>query len=515
MKKIYYSLMLIGALTFSSCSMDKAPYGQLDEETAVQTAKDLRQFRNTLYTGMRSVTSGSWLYFSDIQMDEFHGLISNGNRIGSFSNGVITPSDGDITSMWSGCYAVIATANAIIERADVMKDNNAFSASDKACFLRYKAEAQFVRAYLYFWLADHFCQSYTQCDDPTKPATGLPLVTTYNPTGNISDYPHRSTLAQTFDLIEVDLEDAYDGLSAWEQAGVKDEKDDKNASLAYIHPMTVQALAARIALVKGDWTSALDYATEVINSGKYSLTKINDYAKLWTKDEGTEIIFRPLMTSTELGNCTATPYVSESETRADYVPTSDALYVLWEEEGDVRADVFLKQYSNLQVEGKNYEAFVLNKFPGNSDLRTGSNNNLMNMSKPFRLSEMYLIAAEAEARLGHMENANRYLDILRSNRIVDYAPEYEAKQENLLKLVADERQREFIGEGMRMSDIRRYGQGFTRLATHEESPGLESVIVKQGSNLSYSAKDYRLTWPIPKSEIDANPNLAGEQNPGY
>lgn len=513
MKKIYFSLMLIGALAFSSCSMDKAPYGQLDDETAIESANDLRQFRNSLYTSMRGVTSGSWLYFSDIQMDEFHGLISNGNRIGTFSNGTITPSDGDVTSMWSGCYSTIATANAIIDRADKMMVSDLFSANDKVAFARYKAESQFVRAYLYFWLADHFCQSYTQCD-PSKAASGMPLVTTYNPTGNIADYPHRSTLDATYTLIEQDMEDAYNGLVTWERSGIKDEKDEAN-TLAYIHATTVQALQARVALVKGDWENAAKYAEAVINSGKYKLTTINDYAKLWTSDEGSEIIFRPQMSSTELGNCNATPYVSESETRADYIPTYGTLYLLWDEEGDVRADVFLKQYSNLQVEGNNYEAYVLNKFPGNSNLRTGSNNNLMNMSKPFRLSEMYLIAAEAEARLNHMEDANSYLNTFRSNRIVDYETEYHGDQKEFLQLVADERQREFIGEGMRMSDIRRYGNGFARVAEHEENETLESVIVKQGINLKYAADDYRLTWPIPKSEIDANPNLASEQNPGY
>ena len=92
--------MLIGALTFSSCSMDEAPFGQLDDKTAIQKAADLRQFRNQLYSNMRSVTSGVWLYRSDIQMDEFHGLINNGNREGVYSNGTFTSADNDLKGMW-------------------------------------------------------------------------------------------------------------------------------------------------------------------------------------------------------------------------------------------------------------------------------------------------------------------------------------------------------------------------------------------------------------------------------
>lgn len=505
--------MLLCAMAFTSCSMDQAPYGSLDDQTAIEKEKDLRQFRNSLYTSLRGVTSGTWLYLSDIQMDEFHGLISNGNRIGTFSNGTITISDGDISNKWSGCYSTIATANAIMDHAASMTASDAFSANDKVAFAHYAAEAHFVRAYLYFWLADHFCQSYTQCD-PSKAASGLPLSTKYNPTGNLADYPSRSTLDETFALIEEDMQKAYEGLAAYEKSGVTVEKEESQP-LAYIHSLTARALQARVALVKGDWENAAKYAEAVINSGKYKLTTIKDYAKLWTNDEGTEIIFRPNMTPTELGGCNATPFVSESETKADYIPTYGTLDLLWMNEGDIRAEVFLKLYENLQVEGSNYEAYVFNKFPGNSELRTSSNNNLMNMSKPFRLSEMYLIAAEAEARLNHMEDANKYLNTFLNNRIMDYEPQTYSEPTIFLKVVEEEREREFIGEGMRMSDIRRYGKGFKRVSLHEENETLDKIIVKQGKAIQYKANDYRLTWPIPKAELDANPILKGQQNPGY
>ena len=310
------------------------------------------------------------------------------------------------------------------------------------------------------------------------------------------------------------MQKAYEGLAAYEKSGVTVEKEESQP-LAYIHSLTVRALQARVALVKGDWENAAKYAEAVINSGKYKLTTIKDYAKLWTNDEGTEIIFRPNMTSTELGGCNATPFVSESETKADYIPTYGTLDLLWMNEGDIRAEVFLKLYENLQVEGSNYEAYVFNKFPGNSELRTSSNNNLMNMSKPFRLSEMYLIAAEAEARLNHMEDANKHLNTFLNNRIMDYEPQTYSEPTIFLKVVEEEREREFIGEGMRMSDIRRYGKGFKRVSLHEENETLDKIIVKQGKAIQYKANDYRLTWPIPKAELDANPILKGQQNPGY
>lgn len=520
MKKIYFSLMLIGALTFSSCSMDKAPYGSLDDKTAIEKAQDLRQFRNSLYSGMRAVTSGGWLYDSDIQMDEFHGLISNGNQVGNFANGLINASDADIKNFWASSYALIATCNGVIEHADEMADMEKFSDSEKGDFARYKAEAQFVRAYMYFWLADHFCQSYTRCE-PSKAASGMPLVTRYNPTGNLADYPSRSTLDETYTLIENDLQAAYDGLKLYENNHsdvASSEMVKENA--AYISSYAVKAMQARVALVKGDWQTAATDAEDVINSGRYKLTTTKDYSKLWTNDEGTEVIFRPLMTATELGNSNGAPFVSESETKASYIPTYGTLELFWDvenevdHEGDVRADIFLKFYDNLQVEGSSYEAYVMSKFNGNANLRVSSSNNLMNMSKPYRLAEMYLIAAEAETRLGNEDAANQYFNTFLRNRIVDYRTKTYTREE-LLSALRKERQLEFIGEGMRMSDIRRYGIGFKREAHHEENESLDNVIVKSGSALEYAADDYRLTWPIPKEEIDSNPKLASEQNPGY
>jgi hypothetical protein len=39
--------------------------------------------------------------------------------------------------------------------------------------------------------------------------------------------------------------------------------------------------------------------------------------------------------------------------------------------------------------------------------------------------------------------------------------------------------------------------------------------VAAGKNLSYAAGDYRFVWPIPSDEIQVNPQLEGQQNPGY
>lgn len=82
---------------------------------------------------------------------------------------------------------------------------------------------------------------------------------------------------------------------------------------------------------------------------------------------------------------------------------------------------------------------------------------------------------------------------------------------------------ELIGEGFRLGDLRRWGQGFTREAGFDVFAGtglaplayIMDVIVNQGNNLSYQPTDYRFVWPIPTREMQVNPQLTGQQNPGY
>ena len=100
MKKIYFSLMLLATLFVTSCSMDQKPFGALDDQSAIRNEKDLYQFRNILYSNLRGLTSGGWLYQPDLVADEFVGLLSNGNRNGELNSGNILASTGEIESMW-------------------------------------------------------------------------------------------------------------------------------------------------------------------------------------------------------------------------------------------------------------------------------------------------------------------------------------------------------------------------------------------------------------------------------
>ena len=503
MKKIFLALAVIGGL-LTSCDMDKSAFGALDDETAIRQLSDVESYSNQLYNSLRGKTAGEWLILPEVQMDYFHGLINNGNNGGMFANANILSSDQDIESMWASMYSTIASANYIIEKIEGLQSQE----MDETTALkmnRHYGEALFTRAFCYVWLADHFCQNYSEEAADTK-ALGLPLVTKYHPSSDRSSYPSRSTLKETFKLIDDDLAKAHEALLAYKAVEAPTQND------AYLNVYTVAALQARVALLKGDNATALAKAKEVIDSKVYALTSIADYANLWTIDQGTEVIFRPFMSNTELGSSSSSAwYLTDNEQSAYYIPTFEVLNMY--ESGDIRFSAFFTIYTNLQVNGESYQCYVFNKFPGNESLKTGTQRNFVNMTKPFRLSEMYLIAAEASAK-NDPATANKYLNEFLKNRIIGYTDQNYSGAD-LINRIKDERKKEFIGEGYRMSDLRRWNQGFARDAEHLENPALNDIIIERGSDVSYSADDYRFVWPIPATEMQSNPQLDGQQNPGY
>ena len=130
---------------------------------------------------------------------------------------------------------------------------------------------------------------------------------------------------------------------------------------------------------------------------------------------------------------------------------------------------------------------------------------------------MYLIAAEAYARTGTAALVKRGSDLLkelRTKRIEGYTQGDYTDAGVLMDEVMDERVRELVGEGFRLTDLKRWGKGVKRNSAQNSGliwfPG-----VNYSEKLDREADDPRMVWPIPKSEMDANPQLKGAQNPGY
>lgn len=116
-----------------------------------------------------------------------------------------------------------------------------------------------------------------------------------------------------------------------------------------------------------------------------------------------------------------------------------------------------------------------------------------------RLAEMYLIRAEARAQQGKITGVNGAIADINVLRARAKAPTItNASQSQMIQLIEEERRYELAFEGHRWYDLVRTGR---------------ASQVMPLFNLNWRSKYEK--WPIPQREIQNNPALADDQNPGY
>ena len=147
-----------------------------------------------------------------------------------------------------------------------------------------------------------------------------------------------------------------------------------------------------------------------------------------------------------------------------------------------------------------YETEVIVKYPGNPNIDGAAGTYYTNMPKVLRLSEMYLIRAEAYAMLGETNKANSDLSTLRKARIQGYGSATHA-QESLMEAIQVERAKELFLEGFRLADLKRWNKGFRR------QPQAGTITGENYSSLKIEGSDKRFTWPIPQHEVTASGGL--------
>ncbi len=126
-----------------------------------------------------------------------------------------------------------------------------------------------------------------------------------------------------------------------------------------------------------------------------------------------------------------------------------------------------------------------------------------------------MIAAEAYAGQGNVTEAAKYLNDLKRNRIEGYTDRTFNSADLLMAEIRDERHRELVGEGFRLSDLKRWGLGVNRQNNVQDANLVLFPDSEITTALEKAADDFRMVWPIPKAETDVNPQIRNQQNPGY
>ncbi|WP_417371094.1 RagB/SusD family nutrient uptake outer membrane protein [Gelidibacter japonicus] len=477
-------------LTVCSCSddLERYPYSSIEQSQSFKTIADAKNWDVGFYSYFRGLVSGNIQFVPDVQADQLNASRDFGNRNGFPHRweGFLA-ADGTIADIWARLYSAITNVNVAIAGFETL------DIEDQAAIVKlntYKGDAHFARAYYYHQLILRYAKAY----DPSTAASdlGVPLVLEYN----VNAQPSRNTIKEVYDQILKDLDIAGQYLS---------NVPGKKGATTF-NKDVVKALKARVLLHMRS-PEAKTVADDLINSGTYPLMNTETLLKdMWKNDNSQEVIFQPFVQAPDQLVNANVIYLGYNPSEDDYTP--DFIPSQWVvdmyDDNDIRKAVYFDK-KEVRVMGITFpNIYLVNKYPGNPNLFTGANTNYQNAPKVFRIAEMYLISAEAGAMASG--DAQTPLSALRIARGLP------AIANPTLQDVKDERFRELAFEGFRLDDLKRWGEGFER-----KDPQNEDLILT-GPNyetLSKPVSDPKFIWAIPERDVTVNPNLKGEQNPGW
>lgn len=318
-----------------------------------------------------------------------------------------------------------------------------------------KGEALFVRALVHFYLM----QIYGD----------IPYITTTDYEIN-RQVPRQSTTV-VYNAIVTDLEEARELLS---ETYVSTDKARPNK-------IAVRALLARVYLYMNRNADAITEASAVINNPLYT----------WETDLNKVFLRNSTTTIWQLASATAVRNTNEGATFI-FVSGPPPLCALQSdfinafEVGDQRKVKWTKTVTS----GANSW-----QHPYKYKLRTATSAS-QEYSVVLRLAEQYLIRAEARVKVGDLSGAIDDINLIRNTAGL---PNTTASNDNeVLEEILKQRRFELFTEyGHRFFDLKRSGTINTVLP-----------LVKPG----WDNND--VVWPVPQSELNANPNLL-PQNAGY
>lgn len=464
MKK-YILLLSVFALGLCSCedARDIEPIDTIPSDEAFQSVFDMKLGVSGMYA---QYAPENIIRLSSRMTDDLKIGADNGGQGISEINQILNPGSGSTSGIWATHYRLINLANRIIEAAvDISPQDEA----EQALYTRLLGECYAMRALAHFELLSLYAPSFD------ADALAVPYIDAVV----FLEEPPRNTVEAVFTAILNDLTTADTLLGTF--------ADNTRATQDLS-----TALRAKIALFSGDHTAAIAYANELITT--YPLANRNQYVAMYQDTDETEVIFKARRTVTDFFPGGLFYFTA---TGGAFLEMSNSLFNALDP-ADIRFNVLFDQVnSNI---GSN--VLLINKYPGIPGTP------YLNDVKVYRVSEQYLIRAEAEARSGDLIAAAQTLRQLRNVRFgFATALDVYANLEEAIQAILQERRLELAYEGHRYIDLRR-----TRDITNQ---GIVRDPADCGgaTPCELPVNDHRFTLPIPQGEMNGNANM--EQNPGY
>ncbi len=492
--KIYLTLFSF-LLVLSSCEkqLDQTPESSLATDDFFTNNNDFLQAVNGVYSQLNNYPSQA-LWLSEMRSDNINAT-SDGNRdwdgINNFTPNITTT--GFISTAWRANFNGIYNANTVLEalatKASVLSAANA---------TRYAAEVRFLRAFYYFSLVRTFGQ--------------VPLISSVKSAAEVASIP-RSPVADIYALIESDLQFAATNLPAT-FTGVDLGRPTASAAkgllgLVYLTKSGPTYGINGPGLASNEYDKAAALFDQVITGSPFSFS--SSYANIfsYTNENNSEVVFDIQFASSLNG--------------AGF-PSHLAPVAYWTSSG----------ISNSFGNGYGASTFPVSKSLVNS--YTTNTVSGTDLRYPFNVATTYApgpfikkyIDVPKRGLSGRDWSINfivlRYTDILlmKAECILRGAPGSQADVDAIVNRVRaragvgtltnvnlatlmQERQREFLGEGLRWNDLVRSGLAVSQLNAWRTADAVTKI--------NEVVPNY-IIYPVPATEIQTAPGLY-TQNPGY
>jgi len=488
MKNIYMTIIkavavMAMAVCMASC-LEKIPGDFIPEGEGMKSLSDAEQTVTGIYAAYMSgaLYSGYLTLCPDIQADLVYAVQGNSNQYGTLWRWDIRSTNSEVEAVYAALYRIIGRCNFYLDQVGELRDS--MTDDVEIQMLDYfTGEVYCARALAYSELIKCFCKAYDPATADSE--LGVVLADSY-----FGEKPAtRASLKESYEFVINDLKKAEEML---------DEENDYYDA-AYFTNAAAHAIHARVALYMQDWDSAVEHSTVLIDSDAFALASARGYVNntqtyldyLWTNDTSFENIWRIGYTATSYGGAQGAVFLNFTTDYTyyypDYVPAQWVLSLYGA--ADMRYNAYFAQLQTGYSHQLSWPLLV--KYYGNQALMQNMIYHV-NMPKPLRLAEQYLIRAEAYCEKGNYGAASADLTKLRESRYSSGGT-VSVNAGNWLETISDERVRELYMEGFRLQDLKRWGKGF------ERTP--QSQTQSEGSSLKIDAGDPLFVWPIPNHEI--------------
>lgn len=497
MNRLKILIIFLIAVGLSSCDLLEKPEPKqsLPSEGGLEEIGDFESALVGAYDNVQTLdggdNAGHMFFLNDIITDDAFWT-------GSFPTYVevsvqeISPDNGSTENHWNGAYEAINAANIILDGLDGLD-------ADQAAIDNIRGQALYIRAFEYFYLLNYFAKPWGATSDNSH--LGVPLQ--LEPVTSEAEFsqPSRSSVADVYGQIIADLQQAQGLIS--------------NTTPNRATEGAVTGLLARIALIQGRWADAADLADQVIPD--YSLgDTVTDYFRNELSDESIFEIQNTTQDAPDGANTSLTAVYNEGsrddiQVSEEFVGALDAIITDDQEAALSAGNLSAEDTRETQLlTGTDTPADVQEATAASNSTKYEDFVNNADNVPVMRLPEMMLTRAEALARdaatLADVpQEAFDLVNQIRTRAIIvtdDNGAEVDpvviehqrsdfASKDEFIDAVLAERRVELAFEGHRKTDLQR--------------------LQMDVGGSAWDANN--ITFPIPQSQIDANPNIT--QNDGY